>query len=146
MNDTLSAAKKMPIYRSLIVRFIYMIKGVYCTVAIHCLSAGGSMDPFEEAAPAYAFIPAHPDQVGFSDHMIFGDESPKTGVFGIVAVVAHHPIIIHFEGIAVCGLVVEKDGVVFYFQFIPFIDPDGPFVKGIIVDGQRHCDAFCRYP
>src|SRR5574344_791594 len=61
----------------------------------------------ESAAPAYAIhsltirIMAPPDKYRFSYYMVFRNEAPVTGICTIVTVIAHHPVIVHLEGIAV---------------------------------------------
>jgi len=42
-----------------------------------------------------------PDHLGFSDQMVFWDEAPVPGILGPMEIVADHPIVTHFEGIAV---------------------------------------------
>ena len=46
-----------------------------------------------------AVFGAEPDQYRFTYDVIGGYIAPDTGIFGVVAVIAHHPVVILFEGI-----------------------------------------------
>jgi hypothetical protein len=75
------------------------------------------IDRFKDAAPAYfvekilAGVDAHYRNNGFADDVVLGNISPKSRVEGIMAVVAHHPVIIHFKGITVCLFTVDQDRI-----------------------------------
>ena len=62
--------------------------------------------------------------------MVFRYEAPVAGVKGIMAVVAHHPIVVQLAGVGVCFLSVDVDTVRFLFQCIAFISYDATFVNG----------------
>ena len=51
--------------------------------------------------PVHAAQPAYLSDVvaGFPNHMIFWYEAPEPGIGRIMPVVAHHKVVIHFEGI-----------------------------------------------
>ena len=46
-----------------------------------------------------------------------------------MAVVAHHPVVIHFEGIAVGFFAVDEYLTVLYLQFIAFVNADSSFIN-----------------
>ena len=49
-----------------------------------------------------ALSPAHPDHPGLAHYMIFGYIAPKAAVLRFVAVISHHPEIVHFKCVAGC--------------------------------------------
>ena len=62
--------------------------------------------PFKQSVPADAAqsfavrIGAPPHKDRFAYDVVFRHKSPIAGVGGVMAVIAHHPIVIHFKGIA----------------------------------------------
>ncbi|MNI88450.1 hypothetical protein D3C73_1457520 [compost metagenome] len=54
--------------------------------------------------------------------MIFRNKTPASGIQRIVAVIPHHPEIVHFKGITICFNIVDIDPVGALFEFIVFID------------------------
>ena len=78
--------------------------------------------------------------------MVFRHKAPVTGVGGLVAVVAHHPVVVHIEGIGVGLFTVDVDAVFLDFQFVALIGDDAAFVDGQVVLGQLDGGAFGRNP
>lgn len=74
--------------------------------------------------------------------MVFRYEAPVAGVKGIMAVVAHHPIVVQLEGVGVCFLSVDVDTVRFLFQCIAFISYDATFVNGQVIFVQGNGRTF----
>jgi hypothetical protein len=102
----------------------------------------GLFDLVEETAPADAFVPAHPDEGRFADDMIFGYESPETGILRVVAVVAHHPIVVPFESILCYFFAIEVVFSVLLFEVVVFVGADDSFVDRIIF--RREGDGRAR--
>lgn len=74
--------------------------------------------------------------------MVLGDETPETGVEGIVAVVAHHEVIVHLEGVGGSEATVDVD-VTVGAEFgggVVFINADSSAIEipggGVEVDGH----------
>ena len=60
--------------------------------------------------------------------MVFGYEAPEAAVGTVVTVVAHHPVIIHLEGV-LCGLFAIDEYLVTYdLEFVVLEDLDDTFV------------------
>ena len=78
--------------------------------------------------------------------MIFGNKSPVTGVCRIVAVVTHHPVVVHLEGILVGFLAVDVDSVRLDLQFVTFVGHNTALIDRQIVLGQSNGSTFGRYP
>ena len=78
--------------------------------------------------------------------MVFRYEAPVAGVKGIMAVVAHHPIVVQLEGVGVCLLSVDVDTVRFLFQCIAFISYDATFVNGQVIFVQGNGRTFFLSP
>ena len=78
--------------------------------------------------------------------MIFRNESPGTGIGRVVAIITHHPVIVHLEGIFVCLFTIDVDTVLFYFQRIAFVCSDRTFVDRQIILGQFDGSPLLRYP
>src|SRR5882757_2682777 len=97
----------------------------------------------EEAAPAHALTPTHPDERGFADDHRLRDKSPEAGVLASVAVVAHHPIVIVVKGVVVDLLVVEIVFAVAHFEAVALVDADGALIDGVgsWVEGDRRAPA-----
>ena len=66
----------------------------------------------------------HPDKYSFSNHMVSGNKSPESWISGIVSVVTHHKIVIHFKCVLSDFWTVHINFVVFFFQFVAFIFTD----------------------
>src|ERR1700754_4909114 len=81
-----------------------------------------------------------------SDQVIFRDKSPVPRVLGAMEIVAGHPVVIHFEGIAVLFVTIDKDLAANHFQFIAFIGADDAFVDRIVQRRQLYRCALFRDP
>ncbi len=78
--------------------------------------------------------------------MIFRNEAPVAGVGGVVAVITHHPVVVHFKGIGAGFLPVYQDSVASGFEFITFKNSDNPSVEVDVFRGQGYrCSCF-GYP
>jgi hypothetical protein len=60
----------------------------------------------------------------FPDQMIFRHKAPVPGILGSMKIVAYHPVIIHFEGIAVFFMPIDIDLATAHFQLIAFVGAD----------------------
>ena len=71
--------------------------------------------------------------------MVLGHEAPETRVGRVVAVVAHHPVVVHLEGVAVAALAVDVDAVVAHLEVVVLIDIYYAAVerKDILREGYR---------
>ena len=78
--------------------------------------------------------------------MVFWNESPEARVSTIVAVVAHHPIVIKLECIAVGKPAVDVNLVVLHLQRVAFIHLDGSLVDGYVVHVECDGGPLLRYP
>ena len=78
--------------------------------------------------------------------MVFRYKTPVTGVGGLVAVVAHHPIIVHIESIGVGLFTVNVDAVFLDLQLVAFVSNDAAFVYGQVVLVQLDGGAFGGNP
>ena len=77
------------------------------------------MDNGEEALPAFGrkeafneLIAREEDKDRLAHDVILRHEAPVAAVPGIVAVVAHHPIVVHLEGVARSRFAVHIVGAV----------------------------------
>jgi hypothetical protein len=73
----------------------------------------------------------HPNEERLADDMVFGYEAPNSGVFGVVSVVAHHEVVVHFELVGVSFGVVDEYFVTSYVEFVVFIDADDASVEAM---------------
>ena len=73
--------------------------------------------------------------------MILRDEAPIARVGGVVAVVAHHPIVVHLESVIVSGLAIDVDLVALYLQVVQLVSVDDALVQRQSVDIQRNRNA-----
>ena len=109
-------------------------------------------DFFEDSLPAdvgrepLVGVERQPDERGLADDVVFGHEAPEARVGRVVAVVAHHPVVVHIEGIGVGLFTVDVDAVFLDFQFVAFVSNDAAFVDGKVVLGQLDGGAFGRNP
>jgi len=76
--------------------------------------------------------------------MILRHKPPEARVIGVMAVVAHHPVVVHFKGIAVCLFAVDINVASLHFQFIVFVDADATLVNGISQAIKLYGPAFFR--
>ena len=74
--------------------------------------------------------------------MVFRNKAPITRVGGIVAVVAHHPIVIHLKGVGISWLTVDENLVTFNFQVVKLVGVNDTLVERQIFGVQSHGDAF----
>ena len=78
--------------------------------------------------------------------MVLGHEAPVTRVGAAVAVVAHHPVIVHLERIVVLRLAVDVDFAVLHLQVIALVCADGALVYGIVGRSKMECGSTFRNP
>ena len=99
----------------------------------------------EHSVPADAavfLVQRQPDEYCFSNDVVFRDKAPITRVGGIVAVVAHHPIVIHLKGVGISWLTIDENLVAFNFQVVKLVGVDDALVERQISGVQSHGDAF----
>ena len=78
------------------------------------------VDNIEQTAPSNALkarivgVLAPPNEDGLTDNMIFGNEAPIARIGTVVAVIAHHPIVIHLEFIGVSESSIDVDLSILY--------------------------------
>jgi hypothetical protein len=95
----------------------------------------------EHAVPtdsAFFLVHGEPYKHGFSYDMVLRHKSPITRVGGVMAVVTHHPIIIHGEGIAGGRLAVDENFVVFDLQVMEFVSVDDTLIERQVFKGELH--------
>ena len=68
------------------------------------------------------------------------------GVRRIVAVVAHHPVIVHFKGILIGFLAVDINTVRLDLQFISFVSDNTTFVDRQVIFSQSDSSTFGGNP
>ena len=78
--------------------------------------------------------------------MIFGHKTPEARVGREVAVVAHHPIIVHFERIFVGFFAVDEDFVALHLEFVAFVNGNATLIQGEFAQIEWHSGTFARYP
>ena len=61
--------------------------------------------------------------------MVLGNESPETRIGRTVAVIAHHPVVVHLERVAVGRFVVDVYTSVAHFEFVVLVHANRAFVK-----------------
>lgn len=59
-----------------------------------------------------------PNEDGFAHDVVLWHKSPVAAVCRIVTVVAHHPIVIHFEGVALGQSSIDVYLVILNLQFV----------------------------
>ena len=95
----------------------------------------------EQAAPPDAlkssavYIVRPPDEYGFAHHVVFGHEAPVARVGRIVAIIAHHPIVIHLKGVAIGRLIVDVYATVTHINIVAFVHADNTFVHRQVGQG-----------
>ena len=104
--------------------------------------------PAEKSVPTYfavkqtvVLVERNPHHERLAHYVVFGNESPETRIGGAVAVVAHHPVIVHFECVGVGLLSVYVNIPVAQLEFVVLINPYGTLVEGIIVFVQTYCGS-----
>ena len=78
--------------------------------------------------------------------MIFGNKSPVSRIGRVVTVVAHHPEIVHFEGVLFGHCSVDVNFSVLHLQLILFVDTDDSLVKRKILGRQLNGDTLFGNP
>ena len=78
--------------------------------------------------------------------MVFGNKAPIARIEGVVPVIAHHKIIIVFEGIAIGRNAVDINPVAICVQSISFVIDDATRIYGQIELVQDNRFAFFRNP
>src|ERR1700741_1908115 len=93
------------------------------------------MDNIEKPAPAYLTkergitIPAHPDEQRLAYNVVFGHKAPVARVFRVVAVIAHHPVVVHLKGITIGFYAVDEDVFTVHCQLVMLILGNTAFVE-----------------
>ena len=77
-----------------------------------------------------------PDEQRGAHDVVFRHETPVTAVGAVVAVVAHHPVIVHLEGVFRRFLSVDEYLAVANLEVVLLIDADWTLVDGNVVDGE----------
>ena len=80
--------------------------------------------PTDRVKQAAVAVPRHPDHGCFSHDVVGRHETPVARVERVVAVVTHHPIIIHGEGVRSGGLAVDENMVAAFFESVTFVNGD----------------------
>ena len=78
--------------------------------------------------------------------MVFGHEAPVARVGRVVAVVAHHPVIVHLECVAVGGSAVDVDNAVAHGEVVALIVADYALIDGQIIKGELQCGSLLGNP
>ena len=81
------------------------------------------------------FVVAHPNKPGFTYYMVFGNEAPEARIEGVVAVIAHEPIIIHTEGVRGSFFSVDSERELAFIEFMAFVFGNKGSVEGDIFAG-----------
>ena len=84
---------------------------------------------FKYSRPSWAILPTEPNECGFTNNMIFRNESPKSRILRIMTVVSHHPEIIHFECIVICFLSIDKYLPINFFPVVVLIYLNNPSIE-----------------
>ena len=107
---------------------------------------------FEEAFPAdfaveecFVFVDGEPNEDRTTYDVVFGNKAPIARVGRVVAVVAHHPIVVHGKCVAVGRLAVDNDDGVGHLQCMVFVGGDDALVERQVVYGELHRCAFLRH-
>src|SRR5690625_2416485 len=93
---------------------------INCEIGCHCdekIPEIGNRLPAsanccKNPVPSYFFIdsvPAHPYKNRFSDNVIERNKAPGPGIFTVVPVVPHHPVIVHQECVFSNRFSIEKN-------------------------------------
>ena len=78
---------------------------------------------------------APPDEYGLAHDVVFRHEAPIAGVGGVVPVVAHHPIIVHLEGVAVRQPTIDVYLPILHLQVVAFVYLDATLIDGDVLQG-----------
>ena len=92
------------------------------------------INPFKQAAPTYATetttvgVARPPYEQWLAHDVVFGHKTPITAVRRVVSVVALHPIVVEFEGVRRCGLVVNVNLSLLYFELVALVNLNATLV------------------
>src|SRR5436190_1399809 len=78
-------------------------------------------------------VPRHPDENCFSNNMIFGNKSPKTGIKRVMAIISHHPVIIKLKSVSSRFFSVYINLTIFFRQLIFFVNSNSSFVNRKVI-------------
>ena len=78
--------------------------------------------------------------------MVFRHETPVAAVCRVMAVVTHHPVVVHLEGVLLRLLTIDKDFTVLDLQVVTLIHLNGMLVDGNIVHRQSYLLTLLRNP
>ena len=87
--------------------------------------------PIEESI---ILIEREPNEERLPDDVVFGDETPEARIGRVIAVIAHHPVVVHLKAIRIRLLTVDVDFPIFHLQIIAFIDANGAFIDRQVVE------------
>ena len=108
------------------------------------------IDKIKETTPANAAetgmirVVTPPDEYRLAHDMVFRNEAPIAGIRAVMTVVAHHPVVIHLESIAVGKSSIDIDLSVFHLQIVVFIGTNGTLIDGDILHIELHCGPLFR--
>ena len=105
------------------------------------------LDCLEESIPTDTILTLREDSEESLTHdMILRHEAPIARVRRIVAVVAHHKVVVHSEGVGVSLHSIHKYLVAIYTKVVALVLVDDTLVEGQIVDCKRNCSTLLRNP
>ncbi len=78
--------------------------------------------------------------------MVERHEAPHAAVFGVVAVVAHHPVVVLCEGVGIGFLAVDEELAVALFERVVLVGRDDAAEHGDVFGRQPDGGAFFRNP
>ena len=78
--------------------------------------------------------------------MVFRYESPVTGIQGVVAVIAHHKVVVLLERVLSSGFSVDDNVAILDLQGIVLIVTDDALIEGQVVRADGNGDTFLRDP
>ena len=84
-------------------------------------------------------VEGEPNQYRFSNDVVLRHETPIARVGGVVAVVAHHPVVVHLEGVTIGGLAIDIDLVALHLQVMEFVGMDDALVERQSVKVKFYC-------
>ena len=91
-------------------------------------------------------VVAPPDEDRLAHDVVLGHEAPVARVERVVAVVAHHPVIVHLECVACCGFAVDEYLSAAHLKVVALIDLYRPLIDGNVVHVELHGGALLRDP
>jgi hypothetical protein len=100
------------------------------------------INPFRRAV----FSKRPPYEQRLTHHMILGHEAPDTGIFRIVSIISHHPVVVHFEGIFASFFTIDIKLTIGFPKIIVFVNVYDPPEKGDVVFRQLDGSSFLGYP